>query len=62
MCGSAGDISAIEKQSPAYITVMIPVATSIPPKPPEARPKFHPKKSPLITAPTPSAQSDQTRA
>ena len=39
-----------------------PVAISSPPKPPAARPKFQPKKSPEMTAPTPSAQSDPTRA
>ena len=37
-------------------------AISMPPQPPEARPRFQPEKCPEITAPTPSAQSDQTRA
>jgi hypothetical protein len=31
--GNAGDTSAIGKQRPKYITVMITVATSRPPKP-----------------------------
>ena len=62
VCGSAAAISAMLKQSPAYITVMIVVAARSPPKPPAARPKFHPKKSPEITAPTPSAQRDHTPA
>ncbi len=44
------------------MTVMIRVAIRRPPKPPEVSPKFQPKKSPEITAPTPSAQSDQTPA
>ena len=58
-CGSAGDISAIEKQSPMYITVMISTASSMPPKPPAVSPKFHPKKSPEMTAPTPIAHKLQ---
>ena len=62
MWGSAGLISAMLKQSPAYISVITAVAISRPPKPPAARPKFQPKKSPEMTAPTPSAHSDQTRA
>ena len=37
-CGSAGDISAMEKHSPIYITVMTSTAISIPPKPPVASP------------------------
>ncbi len=41
---------------------MITVASKSPPKPPAAKPKFQPKKSPEITAPTPRAQSDHTRA
>ena len=45
-----------------YMIAMMPVATSMPPKPPEASPKFQPKKSPEMTAPTPSAQSDHTPA
>src|SRR5437016_3686375 len=51
--GNAGDISAIEKQRPMYIAVIASVARIMPPKPPEARPKFHPKQSPEMTAPTP---------
>ena len=62
MWGSAGDISAMLKHRPTYITVMMPVATSSPPKPPAARPKFQPKKSPEMTAPTPRAQSEPTPA
>lgn len=42
--------------------VMKTVAISRPPKPPAAMPKFQPKKSPEMTAPTPSAQSEPTRA
>src|SRR5512146_713478 len=37
-------------------------ASSIPPKPRETSPKFQPKKSPEITAPTPMAQRCSTRA
>ena len=62
VCGSAGDISAIASHMPMYITVMMTVAMNSPPNPPASRPKFQPKKSPEMTAPTPSAQSDQTRA
>ena len=62
MCGSAAVISAMLKQRPAYITVITRVAISRPPKPPAASPKFQPKKSPEITAPTPSAQRDHTPA
>jgi hypothetical protein len=62
VCGSAAVISAMLKHRPTYMTVMIPVAISSPPKPPAARPKFQPKKSPEITAPTPSAHSEPTRA
>ena len=39
------------------MTVITTTANSIPPKPPAVRPKFHPKKSPEMTAPTPIAQS-----
>src|SRR5918994_1855154 len=59
--GKAGDISEIEKQRPKYMTVMTTVATRSPPNP-YASPKFQPKKSPEMTAATPSAQSDQTPA
>src|SRR5947209_14211923 len=52
----------MEKQSPAYIAVITTTAISMPPKPPAARPKFQPKKSPEITAPTPMAQRCTTRA
>jgi hypothetical protein len=61
VCGRDGDISAIEKQRPKYMTVITRVATSSPPKP-YASPKFQPKKSPEMTAATPSAHSDQTPA
>ncbi len=44
------------------MTAMIAVAAAKPPKPPALNPKFQPKKSPEITAPTPSAQSDHTPA
>jgi hypothetical protein len=44
------------------MTVMMSVATSSPPNPPAVRPKFQPKKSPEMTAPTPSAHSDQAPA
>jgi hypothetical protein len=60
--GKAGDISAMLKHRPAYITVITRVAIRRPPKPPAARPKFQPKKSPEMMAPTPSAQSEPTRA
>jgi len=43
------------------MTVMTTVAISRPPKP-YASPKFQPKKSPEMTAATPSAHSDHTRA
>src|SRR5918999_2870621 len=43
------------------MTVITRVATSSPPNP-YARPKFQPKKSPEMTAATPSAHSDQTPA
>jgi hypothetical protein len=61
VCGSAGDISEIEKQRPKNMTVTTSVATSRPPNP-YASPKFQPKKSPEMTAATPSAHRDQTPA
>jgi hypothetical protein len=60
--GNAGDMSAMEKHSPRYMAVIAMTASSMPPKPPEASPKFQPKKSPEMTAPTPMAQSEKTRA
>jgi len=62
VCGNAGDISAIEKQSPKYIAVMTMRAMSMPENPPAVRPKFQPKKSPEMTAATPRAQRCNTRA
>jgi hypothetical protein len=41
---------------------MMPAATSMPPHPPVMKPKFQPEKWPEITAPTPSAHSDQMPA
>ena len=41
---------------------MIASAISKPPKPPARSPKFHPKKSPEMTAPTPSAHRWNTPA
>ena len=43
------------------MAMMMP-ATSMPPQPPVAKPKFQPEKWPEMTAPTPSAHSDQTPA
>ena len=62
VCGNAGDISAIEKQRPAYIAVMMIRAVSMPEKPPAMSPKFQPKKSPEMTAATPRAHKCNTRA
>src|SRR4029077_16626433 len=62
VCGSAGDISASEKLRPRYITATIRLAKKKPPQPPDAMPRFQPENSPEITAPTPSAHNDQTRA
>ena len=62
MCGMAGLISASEKVSPRYMTAMRTVAMSMPPQPPEARPRFQPEKCPEITAPTPSAHNSHTPA
>src|SRR5262245_22763799 len=62
VCGSAGDISASEKHSPKYIAATISDAMNKPPQPAEARPRFQPENWPEITAPTPSAHSDQSRA
>ena len=45
----------MEKQRPAYIAVMMMSAISMPENPPAMSPKFQPKKSPEITAATPSA-------
>jgi hypothetical protein len=45
---------------PRYITVMMTVATNIEPQP--SGPKFQPEKWPEMTAPTPSAQSENTPA
>ena len=41
---------------------MMMVAMSMPPQPPEAKPRFQPEKCPEITAPTPSAHNDHTPA
>ena len=41
---------------------MTMVATNMPPQPPTAKPRFQPEKSPEMTAPTPSAQSEKTPA
>jgi hypothetical protein len=62
VCGSAGDISASEKVNPRYMTATMMAATNKPPHPPDAMPRFHPENWPEMTAPTPSAQSDQMRA
>src|SRR5262245_32772683 len=62
VCGKAGESSASEKHSPQYIAEMISDAMNIPPQPPTAKPRFQPENCPEITAPTPSAQSDHTRA
>src|SRR5947209_83425 len=61
-CGMAGDISARLQHRHAYRTVITQRASRRPPKPPDTRPKFQPKKSPEITAPTPSAQRWNTPA
>ena len=62
VCGSAGDISARLKIRPRYMIAMMIAAMNRPPQPPAPMPKFQPEKWPEITAPTPSAHSDQTRA
>jgi hypothetical protein len=41
---------------------MMMAAKNKPPNPPAPRPKFQPEKWPEMTAPTPSAHSDHTRA
>ena len=41
---------------------MMMAAMNRPPQPPAPMPKFQPEKWPEITAPTPSAHSDHTRA
>ena len=41
---------------------MMMAAMNKPPQPPAPMPKFQPEKWPEMTAPTPSAHSDQTRA
>ena len=56
------DISEMEYVMPTYMAATMTVAIAKPPKPPSASPKFHPKKSPEITAPTPSANRDQKPA
>ena len=43
------------------MAMMMP-ATSMPPQPPVAKPKFQPEKWPEMTAPTPSAHRCQTLA
>jgi hypothetical protein len=62
VCGSAGDISASEKHNAKYIAAMISEAKNSPPQPAVASPRFHPENWPEMTAPTPSAHKDQTRA
>ena len=41
---------------------MTTVAMNMPPQPASPMPRFHPEKSPEMTAATPSAQSDQAPA
>ena len=47
---------------PRYIAATTAVAIARPPKPPASSPKFQPKKSPEMTAPTPSAHSGHAPA
>ena len=47
---------------PTYMAATMAVAIAMPPNPPTPSPKFHPKKSPDMTAPTPSAHSDPAPA
>ena len=44
------------------MTAMMIAAMNSPPQPPAPMPKFHPEKCPEMTAPTPSAHNDHTRA
>jgi hypothetical protein len=60
--GIAEAISPIENNIPKYMIVTTMNAIVIPPKPAKSRPKFHPEKSPEMTAATPSPQSPQTPA
>ena len=62
MCGIAADISPIEKSIPKYMTTMTRLAMSRPPQPASPMPKFHPEKSPEMTAATPMPHSPQNPA
>src|SRR4051812_6025098 len=50
------------QQRAAKRTVITARPASMPPKPPAGSPKFQPKKSPEMTAPTPRAHKSSTRA
>src|SRR6218665_2433734 len=60
VCGIAEDIAPMAKISPEYMTMRMAKAMSIPPKPPNVNPAFHPEKSPEITAATARPQSPHT--
>ena len=62
VCGKAGDISARLKIRPRYMMAIMMAAMNRPPQPPAPMPKFQPEKWPEMTAPTPRAHSDHTRA
>ena len=59
---TAGDISARQKHRQTYMMPITMAAKNNPPQPPAPMPKFQPEKCPEMTAPTPNAHSDQTRA
>jgi hypothetical protein len=62
VCGIAADISPIENSIPKYMSVTTRNAIAMPPKPAKSRPKFHPEKSPEMTAAIPRPQSPQSPA
>ncbi len=62
MCGSAADISPMENSIPKYMMITTTVAIRRPPHPASWMPKFHPEKSPEMTAATPMPQSPQKPA
>src|SRR3954454_4333630 len=62
VCGIAADISPMENSIPKYMTVTRTAPITNPPQPTLSMQKFHPEKSPEITAAIPMPHSPQNPA
>jgi hypothetical protein len=62
VCGIAADISPMLNSMPKYMITTMPKAMTIPPQPEVDNPRFHPEKSPEMTAAIPRPQSPHTPA